>query len=337
MEQRRINVLLMPTDSCNLHCKYCFHECFHESYGRMSKKTLDRIYDITCGKVEVVQFVWHGGEPLLMGLDFFNYAFAKQKQYSKARIRNTMQSNITLMTDELAEFLVSNHVGIGTSFDGVMNEDLRGYSEEILSGRQKIIDHGGKCGVIMVLSSRNISSLIASYEYFKKMNINYSMNLYVSRGDIFDKGFELDKVTTVQYLKDFFDTWINDSDCSIHVDFFERIIRYIASGEKTVCKYTSCIGKWVGIRFDGTIVPCNRYFSDEYSYGSIWDYDSIFDAFESPGAIKLISESIQRRKKCQNCDAYGICEGGCNNVAYNETGIENNGGSTCVIFHSIYN
>ncbi len=64
------------------------------------------------------------------------------------------QSNVTLMTDEMAQFLVEHQVGIGTSFDGVMNESLRGHSEEILRGRQKIIEHGGKCGVIMVLSAK---------------------------------------------------------------------------------------------------------------------------------------------------------------------------------------
>ena len=50
----------------------------------------------------------------------------------------------------------------------------------------------------------------------------------------------------------------------------------------------------------------------------------------------MISEAIVRRKKCQSCDAYGICEGGCNNVAYNETGVENNGGITCKIFRHVY-
>ena len=336
MYNRRINILVMPTDSCNMNCKYCFHECFHPLDNRMSYETLEKLYDISCGKCPSVQFIWHGGEPLLMGIDFYRYALDKQKKYTKTKVRNTMQSNLTLITDDMAEFLCTNNVGMGTSFDGILNDELRGCTERILSGRQKILDHGGKCGVIMVVSAKNVDTLEKSYEMFKELNINYGLNTYVSRGSELDEEYELDPDKAIRCFTDFFDTWIHDKECNIHVDYFERIVEYISSGKKTVCKNTSCIGRWIGVRSNGTIVPCNRFFPDEYSFGNVWDYDSIFDAFDSPGAIRLISEAIERRKKCSSCGAYGMCEGGCNNVAYNEGGIKNNGGSTCEMTKSIY-
>lgn len=336
MDLKRINILIMPTDACNLRCSYCFHECFHMSNERMEIKTLDRIYDITYASCPEVHFVWHGGEPLLMGIDFFDYALKKQKEYNWTKISNTMQSNLTLMTDELADLLCSNDVGIGTSFDGVLNENLRGNTQRILEGRELVLSKGANCGVIMVVSAKNISTLIDSYSMFKDKNINYNMNTYVSRGLACDADYELTPDNAIKHFIDFFEFWINDEQCNIHVYLFERILQFIASGKKNVCKYTSCVGRWIGIRFDGTIVPCNRYFPEEYSFGNIWDYNSISDAFESPGAIKLIEKAIERRKKCRSCIAYGLCEGGCNNVAYNEGGIENNGGRTCVIFKNVF-
>ncbi len=89
---KKINILLMPTELCNMNCQYCFHECFHENKGRMTLETLDRIYEVTCNNIKSVQFVWHGGEPLLMGVDFFKYAIEKQKEYEHVHFRNTMQS-----------------------------------------------------------------------------------------------------------------------------------------------------------------------------------------------------------------------------------------------------
>jgi len=326
----------MPTDSCNMKCKYCFHECFNTSSERMTLETVDRLLEVVCNSCSSVQFVWHGGEPLLMGYDFYRYVFEKQKMYPRTKTRNSMQSNLTLLTDKMADLLCDNSVGVGTSFDGILNEELRGNSYAILEGRRKILQRGHSCGVIMVVSNQNINTLLDSYELFKKMNINYGMNTYVSRGAEYDRPFDLDVENAIMKFKDFFDIWIDDKDCSIHVDYYERILQYISSGKKTVCKNTSCIGRWMGVRYDGKIVPCNRCFPNEYSYGNIWDYNSIFEAFDSPGAIKLIGEAIERRKKCLSCEAYGLCEGGCNNVAYNEGGIKSNGGNTCVIFREIY-
>ncbi len=336
MRFKKINILVMPTDSCNMKCMYCFHECYHSSNDGMTLRTIDRLFDIVCNNCNNVQFIWHGGEPLLMGYDFYKYVFEKQKSYQGTKIKNSMQSNLTLLTDELADLLCDNSVGMGTSFDGVLNEELRGNTTAILEGRQKIIQRGGSCGVIMVVSNKNIDTLLDSYELFKKKCINYGMNTYVSRGAEYDKPFILEASKAILRFKELFDIWIDDQGCNIHVDFYERILRYISSGNKTVCKNTSCIGRWMGVRFDGTIVPCNRYFPDEYNYGNIWDYNSIFEAFDSSGAIKLIGEAIERRRKCMSCEAYGLCEGGCNNVAYNEGDIKTNGGNTCVIFREIY-
>lgn len=333
---KKINILVMPTDICNMNCVYCFHTNYHEKGGRMSFETLRKMYDSVFASYEDVLFIWHGGEPLCMGKEFYEKALEMQKEYRNVRIRNRMQSNLTLLTDDLADFLCDNHIGVGASFDGVENDILRGNTEKILSGRQKIIDRGEKCGFIMVLSNKNIYTLTESYEKFKELNANFTINTYVSTTAENNHELELDVDITVQQMKKFFDYWVHDTACNIHIDYFERIFHFILYGEKSVCKYNSCLGKWLGIRYDGSIVPCNRYFPKEYSFGNVWDYSLLSDAFKSDGFKKLLSGAIARRYKCQECEIYPFCTGGCNHVAFNENGIMNNNGKTCKITKGIY-
>lgn len=333
---KHLSILIMPTDICNMNCVYCFHNSHHEKLGRMSLDTLKQLYDITLNEYEQVTFIWHGGEPLVMGLSFFQKAIEMQKNYKNVKIHNRMQSNLTLLTDEFADFLSANHIGVGTSMDGVLNDQLRGNTQTVLNNREKMLNRGQHCGFIMVLSKANIDTLIQSYEMYKSLSANYNMNPYVSTPTEQNAQLLLNAEHTIEKLIEFYEYWKKDLSCNIEVGYFERIIRHILFGEKSVCKYNSCLGKWMGIRYNGDIVPCNRYFPHEYSYGNVWDYNHISEAFDSEGFKKLLSEAIERRKKCANCPIFNFCSGGCNNVALNENGISNHMGTSCKIAISVY-
>ena len=336
VKNSKINILVMPTDKCNMNCIYCFHNSHHEKLGAMSLETLNRMFDIVFKSYNNVTFIWHGGEPMTMGLDFYKKVIAMQSQYKNVNVENRMQSNLTLLTDEMADFFCENNFGIGASFDGVMNEKLRGNTEKILSGRNKIIARGEKCGFIMVVSKKNIDTLIESYEFFKQINANYTINTYVSTPAKNNCELELEANYTSKKIIEFFDFWIKDTKCKIHVSYFERIILHVLYGEKSVCKYNSCLGKWMGIRYDGNIVPCNRYFPEQYSYGNVWKMTQISEAFESEGFKNLLISAVARRKKCKTCKVFDFCTGGCNNVALNENGICNNEGTSCIIIKTVY-
>lgn len=176
-----INILVLPADLCNMNCVYCFHKDFHTSKAFMDLGTLENLMKITLPYYERVSFIWHGGEPLAMGLDFYKEVIRLQNKYKqdKARITNRMQTNLTLLDRETAEYLVVNGFGIGSSFDGVQNDETRGNSEEILAGRDLLLGCGGKCGVISVVSGINVNTLIESYEFCKARGLDYTLNMYI--------------------------------------------------------------------------------------------------------------------------------------------------------------
>ena len=120
------NVMIKPAGSlCNLDCHYCYYLDKAEIYGgrepRMSLDMLEvlvREY-IAANDVPEVTFNWHGGEPLVMGLDFYKKAVELEHRYSAGKIiHNTLQTNGTLLTPEWASFLKDNDFLVGISIDG---------------------------------------------------------------------------------------------------------------------------------------------------------------------------------------------------------------------------
>ncbi|MGL5151405.1 MAG: radical SAM protein [Clostridium sp.] len=333
-----LNVLVIPTEFCNMRCKYCFHNEYNEGNERMSYETLEKIFRAILPHYNEVSFIWHGGEPLSMGINFFKRIIELQNKYNvnSIKIDNKIQSNLTLLNKELAEFLVENKFGVGGSFDGIKNDITRGNTKDILKGREVLKNENKNCGMIQVVSNMNIDSLIESYEDFKKKNINYTINMYIKPGNISTNELSLSKDVLIKKMCELFDYWLHDVRCNIHIKYFYTIIDYILNKRKSICTYTSCIGKWICIRPNGDITPCNRYFPNEYTYGNINKFDNVIEAFNSEGINNLLKQSIIRREKCKSCSIYDFCSGGCNNVALNENGIENNGGLSCEFLKEMY-
>ena len=316
---KHISVLIMPTDYCNMNCVYCFNG--RKEYYKnkvMTLETLNKIYSITIPYYEKVNFIWHGGEPLSMGIEFYKKAVLMQKEINKngAIIENSIQSNLTLFDDELATFFVENNFRVGGSFDGIKNEETRHNTEKILAGRDVMIRNGGRVGFICVVQNKNINCLIDDYEWFNSRGINYTINPYLCAPP-----YEKDVlfVSAKQYSQkvcELFDYWFADKRCKIHISYFEEFVNYIIFGKKTLCCYNSCLGKHIGIHYNGEIYNCNRDFPLEYSFGNVYDYSDIHECFDSTGFQLLVKHAVERRNYCkEHCEIYEFCAGGCNSSA----------------------
>jgi len=126
--QKRFHAMAKPVGStCNLDCTYCYylskeHLAKGPGAGRMSDETLELFIEQYIAGVtgDTVVFSWQGGEPTLLGLDFFRKALAFQKKHTKPgqRIENDLQTNGTLLDDDWCTFLKENRFLVGLSIDG---------------------------------------------------------------------------------------------------------------------------------------------------------------------------------------------------------------------------
>ncbi|MBQ4052072.1 MAG: radical SAM protein [Clostridia bacterium] len=335
-----LSVLVMPTDYCNMNCVYCFNSRkTHQKKKVMTIASLRQLFQITIPYYREIKFIWHGGEPLSMGLDFYKKVIELQKEINinGAKIGNSIQSNLTLLDDEYVKFFLANGFKVGGSFDGTQNELTRHNTEKILAGRELMVKNGGRVGFICVVQSKNIDCLIKDYEWFKKKGINYTLNQYMAMPPYDDDELYVSPEHYAKRICEFFDYWANDALCNISITYFEDFVDHILFGAKKLCCYNSCLGKHIGVQYNGDIYNCNRDFSKEYSYGNINDYVDIHQCFDSPGFERMLTRAINRRNHCkENCDIYDFCTGGCNSTAYMGGDMEKGNAYVCQTTRSIY-
>ncbi len=112
--------------NCNLNCTYCYYLDKERFYGNSRKIISYELLEeyirqyIDCNEVPVVSFNWHGGEPLMAGIEFYEKVVEFQKRHNpyKKRIENAIQTNGTLLNDDWCRFLKRNNFLVGVSIDG---------------------------------------------------------------------------------------------------------------------------------------------------------------------------------------------------------------------------
>lgn len=330
---RGITAIIKPTHECNLACRYCYVEENAEQ-GRMDSRTLTTILQQLTNLAgdHEVHVIWHGGEPLLMGLDFFEEVarisnHLREKDY---QISNGIQSNATLVTEDLLDFVEKeNDFRLGFSLDGpeeINNRTRiypngRGAFDDIFSGIKKVRERkegkeerssfGG--GVITVLSRANMKDILQIYDFFKGERINIKINPIVNSGGAI-KEEEL-KISPKEYadaMISLFDKWIDDYE-SIDIDPFTLIMGNFMTERPLGCNYSvSCRDNFVSIGPQGDIYPCGRFDGvKEFWMGDINGKNGLEGALNSEVQRRLSERRIDTVKGCKDCEYGKICNAGC--------------------------
>lgn len=315
-----LTAIIKPLHDCNLRCGYCYTNPRAEK-GRMNLETLDKtIKQVVENSDGRSTFVWHGGECLLMGLDFFKKAYEIQQSYtSSTEITNTIQTNGTLVNTELLEFISkTKDFYLGFSLDGpkeISNLTRkfyggRGAFEEIFRGIKLARDFNGHVGsgAIVVVNRMNLNHLDEIYNFFNKERINIKLNHIISCDD------PIYGISPLEYgiaMKKLFDRWIDDSQ-AIDIDPFSQFLGNLMTGKATCCSYLeSCRNNFISIGPKGDIYPCARFDGlSEFWMGNIHQ-EGLKDALNSEVQKKLKKRSKNTLQDCLTCDYSSVCNGGC--------------------------
>ena len=311
---KQINLLIMPSNRCNMNCIYCFHGDSLMHSPIMSLETFKRTIDVARAEYDTIQIVWHGGEPLMTSMDFYEKAY-DYCQSLTTRFLFSIQTNATLINDKWIELIKKTNTKVGVSFDGITNEETRGHSELIKSNIIKIKNSGINIGCILVVSDLNVSLLKENYAFFKELGVSVKFNLLFCQGNA-EGNISL---SYMHYAKEFvylFKTWALDTECNINLQSFYDILNLITTNHTGVCSFNSCLGSWLCIDNKGDIFPCDRFYCDDYYLSNIHNISSFNEALNSDNYISLLSNAISRRNTCKTeCRYYDMCHGGCNATA----------------------
>jgi len=185
-----IHVVAKPIGPlCNLNCEYCFYLekqalfAGGEQY-RMSDKVLSAFVTsyISSQPTPIVEFVWQGGEPTLLGIDFFKRVIDLQKQFSGTKtITNSLQTNGTLLTAEWCEFLKKNNFMVGISLDGPKEIHDRyrcdrkgnGSFDQVMRGLKLLQDHKVEYNVLACVARETAKSPLDVYRFLRNVGVEF--------------------------------------------------------------------------------------------------------------------------------------------------------------------
>lgn len=347
------HIMAKPTGPlCNLGCKYCFYlekeSLFpHETQFRMSDEVLDayiRKY-IEIQKTPVVEFVFQGGEPTLMGLDFFKRVIDLQMKYDPGNktIANSLQTNGTLLDDDWCSFLAENDFLVGLSMDGP--EDIhntyrtdRGGNptfRKVHNALKLLQKHKVKYNILACVTRESALRPLEIYDFFKREGVEFIQFIPIveripdQSAEILGlslavppsiKKEETNRTVTSwtvnpqdwgDFLIAIFDGWIRNDVGKVFVMNFEWAASSWAGMPGTACCFAPQCGRTVIMEYNGDLYSCDHFVYPDYRLGNILT-DNPKHLVES---IRQISFGAGKRTTlpnlCKNCEFLFACWGEC--------------------------
>jgi uncharacterized protein len=317
---------------CNLSCDYCYYlkkESMYPDEGsfRMPDDILEEyiVQHIQVSSDPVVSFSWHGGEPTLLGLDYFQKIVKLQRRHQPSGrwIVNGMQTNGTLLDEEWCRFLSAEGFAVGISVDGPQEwHDSHRFTRggkpthrQTMRGYELLRKHGIPCDVLCVVHAQNVHHPTEVYRFFKDIKAPYIGFLPLverqpdNENTVTSRSVPSDAFGA--FLCTIFDEWMSRDIGEVKVQIFEQAAGTALGREHTLCIFKRSCGDVPVIEHNGDFFPCDHFVDEEHRLGNIRE-TSLVDLIESPeqrafGRAKW--DTLPRC--CLECDVLPLCNGGC--------------------------
>jgi len=330
---REFQVFAKPIGSiCNLDCHYCYYLNKKDLYPkretlRMPDDILEEyiVQHIDASPEKVIRFSWHGGEPTVLGLDYFRKIVALQRKHqpSSRSVVNGMQTNGILLDDEWCSFLAEQGFAVGLSLDGPqemhdryrVTKDKKPTHEQTMQGYELLQKHRVYTDILCVVNSHNAQHPTEVYRFFKQIKAPYVTFLpMVEPQPDAEGGVNHISVPTKDwgmFLCTIFDEWRDQDIGQIKVRIFEEAARTAFNQEHSLCIFRPTCGDIPVIEHNGDFYSCDHFVDAEHRLGNIKE-TPLVELLESPeqrafGKAKL--ETLPRY--CQECEVRAMCHGEC--------------------------
>lgn len=313
---KRLTVLLEPTAACNLRCKHCYHAKTSYVHNKMSMDVLDKFLFACMPHYKAIRIIWHGGEPLLMGLDFFESAYNLINQYANkfdVKVEFGLQTNGTLLNEKNIDFFKNTNTHISLSYDGPFNDILRQRTSDVEQAIYLLKKKEVKFSCLSTINSASVEQLIETYNFFKDLNVPIKFNPIFPDGAAKENSLFI--MSSSQWAEEFcklFINWFYDKDCNIEVSSCCDILKKYLGLFKNGCVNGTCMFRFVAIDANGNLYPCGRLVDQNYLLADVSSIDDIRQIFISPNYLKILERNEQRIAKCKDCKWFSQCHAGCN-------------------------
>lgn len=321
---------------CNLDCKYCYflskERLYPNSDFRMSETLLEeytRQY-IEAQNVSEVTFAWQGGEPTLMGLDFYKQAVAYQQKHKKPgmRIFNAMQTNAVTLDDDWCEFFAKNDFLMGVSLDGPQHlhdayrVDKGGAPtfDKVVRGIELLRKHGAEFNILTTVHAANADHALEIYKFLRdEIKTQFMQFIPIVERDN-DTGYQEGNtvtersVTSKQYgtfLKTIFDEWVRHDVGRTYVQIFDVALAAWTGNNPGLCIFEETCGTALAMEHNGDVYSCDHYVEPDYKLGNIIDIPLTEIVMNEKQYAFGMAKRDTLPQYCRDCEVRFVCNGGC--------------------------
>ena len=351
----RFHLLAKPSGStCNIDCKYCFflskEALYPNDRHRMSDATLELYIRqlLESHRLPEVIVAWQGGEPTLMGVEFFRKSVALVEKYKRPGqvIQHTFQTNGIVLDDEWCAFFKEHDFLVGLSVDGPrelhdayrVTRNGKGTFDMVMGGWSQLRRHGVRFNVLCTVNAANQAHGRRVYRFFRDelhaewiqfipiveratpetlevANLGWSERpkdkriLYTQTGSLVTNR-SVGGAQYGQFLVDVFEDWVRHDVGRVYVQLFDVTLEAYF-GRYKLCIHAPTCGNGPALEHNGDLYACDHYVEPRYRLGNIHEKHM----------LELVASPAQRRfgldkrdtltHQCQQCEVRAVCNGGC--------------------------
>jgi uncharacterized protein len=316
LQKKPFHVMLIPTLGCPSSCRYCWSS--EAGSPIMNIQTIKEVVEwLKNFRDDPIIFTFHGGEPLLAGADFYRKALPLlSTSLSHLTPAFALQTNLWMLTPELAQILAKYSIPIGSSLDGPeeLNDLQRseGYYQKTMRGYEIAKAHGLQVQFICTFTAYSVKFKEDIFDFFLENGL--TLKLHPALPSLRDKGPEkwaLDPEEYGELLVYLLDKYLEKID-QIEVRNIDDYCRCVFTRRGTVCTFVDCMDSTYAVGPDGSIYPCYRFVGmPKYAMGNVYDHPSVEDLAQSDAGNLIHQFKKYVDQECGGCTHIKYCRGGC--------------------------
>ena len=331
--------------ACNLNCTYCYYldkaqTIYDDHQPLMTPDVLEEYIKqyIEANEVPEVTFVWHGGEPLMAGMEYFRKAVELQRKYAGGKaILNSLQTNGIMMNADWCRFFHSNRFLIGLSIDGPrdihdayrINKAGRPSFDRAMAAVSLMRQYGVEYNTLSVVTNLSEGRGAEVYGFLKSIGSRFMQFLPVlehvmphslnGRPVIAKPGtdgsvmapWSVSASGYGQFMTDIFDAWVVSDVGEYFVQAFDMTLAQYAGVKPGLCIYSETCGDALVVEHNGDVFSCDHFVYPEFRLGNIMT-DNLVDLYTSPEQFRFgVNKRNALPRYCMRCKYYFACRGEC--------------------------
>jgi len=350
------HVLIKPTGAiCNLDCKYCFflskEMLYPGSRFQMAEDLLETYLKqlLESHRAPQVDVAWQGGEPTLMGLDFFKKSvqLVSKLRRSDQQIQYTIQTNGTLLDDEWCAFFKKNNFLVGLSVDGPkalhdvyrVNKGGAGSFNQVMRGFEFLKRHNVDVNILCTVHAANQHHPLDVYRFFRdELGVQFIQFIPIIERvsaeflSIANEGWSerpgadrplykiegnqvtersVDANAYGDFLISIFDEWVKTDVGKVYVQHFDSALANWVGVPGAVCVFAETCGQALALEHNGDLYSCDHFVEPAYKLGNIHE-TQLIQLISSPQQIKFGQDKKNTLPRyCRECKVRFACHGEC--------------------------